>query len=266
MANAKNYKAIIVEGEEREPRILKNLQSIFFKNDNIEIITLPAGKSIYMLWKQMESDDFETDIIEVLRESSPEIERILEGKGREDFSEVFLFFDYDGHQTNLPNDDKAVDVIEQMLFRFDNETENGKLYISYPMVEALRDFKADTCGCLENCFCLIEDFGKYKNISALRAYVADCARYTYPNWKELINVFAMKVSCLFCMKQIMPFEEYREIVSPINVYMAQKQNIIEAKVFILSAFPEFLLDYFNIKFWNSCIVHTRMLSESCNKS
>lgn len=63
------------------------------------------------------------------------------GLSREDFSEVYLFFDYDAHQTNLG---KAVneDVIRQMLESFDNETENGKLYISYPMVEALRDYQS----------------------------------------------------------------------------------------------------------------------------
>ena len=69
----------------------------------------------------------------------------MEGLSRDDFSEVFLFFDYDAHQTNLGKSDD-VDVINQMLESFDNETENGKLYISYPMVEALRDFEADKCG------------------------------------------------------------------------------------------------------------------------
>ena len=34
----------------------------------------------------------------------------------------------------------------------DNETENGKLYISYPMVEALRDYEPGKCGNGEDCF------------------------------------------------------------------------------------------------------------------
>ena len=58
----------------------------------------------------------------------------MEGLSRDDFSEVFLFFDYDVHQTNLGKADDG-DVINQMLESFDNETENGKLYISYPMVQ-----------------------------------------------------------------------------------------------------------------------------------
>ena len=64
---------------------------------------------------------------------------------RDDFSEVYLLFDYDTHQTNLGRKDD-VDAVAQMLESFDNETENGKLYISYPMVEALRDYKPGICG------------------------------------------------------------------------------------------------------------------------
>ena len=108
----KDYKAFIVEGEARE--------------------------NIYMLWKKLKADDFDTDIIEVLRESNKKIREQLEGLSRDDFSEVFLFFDYDAHQTNLGKSDDG-DVINHMLESFDNETENGKLYISYPMVEALRE-------------------------------------------------------------------------------------------------------------------------------
>ena len=97
-----------------------------------------------MLWKQLKADDFDIDVIEVLRESNDEIKKQLTGLSRDDFSEVYLFFDYDAHQTNLG---KTVneDVIHQMLESFDNETENGKLYISYPMVEALRDFAPGIC-------------------------------------------------------------------------------------------------------------------------
>ena len=139
MAN-KDYKAFIVEGEAREPLIIDNISKVFFKHVNFKIITLPAGQNIYMLWKKLKEDDFDTDIIEVLREEHEELKEQLEGISRDDFSEVYLFFDYDGHQNNLSGEDDS-DALEQMLVSFDNETENGKLYISYPMVEALRDFE-----------------------------------------------------------------------------------------------------------------------------
>lgn len=79
----------------------------------------------------------------MLREENVELKEQLAGLQRDDFSEIYLFFDYDGHQKNLGEFDSK-DAIEQMLISFDNETENGKLYISYPMVEALRGFEERT--------------------------------------------------------------------------------------------------------------------------
>lgn len=84
--------AFIVEGESREPQIINNLQSVHFKNSNFKVITLPAGQNIYMLWQRMNEDDFETDIIEILRENSEELKETLEGLDRDDFSQIFLFF------------------------------------------------------------------------------------------------------------------------------------------------------------------------------
>ena len=63
----KDYKAFIVEGEAREPLIIDNISKVFFIHGNFKIITLPAGQNIYMLWKKLKADDFDTDIIEVLR-------------------------------------------------------------------------------------------------------------------------------------------------------------------------------------------------------
>ena len=100
MLNA-DYKAFIVEGEVREPQIIDNISKVFFTHKNYKIITLPAGQNIYMLWKKLKEDDFDTDIIEVLREEHIELEKQLEGLNRDNFSEVYLFFDYDGHQNNL---------------------------------------------------------------------------------------------------------------------------------------------------------------------
>ena len=47
----KDYKAFIVEGEAREPQVIDNISKVFFKHENLKIITLPAGENIYMLWK-----------------------------------------------------------------------------------------------------------------------------------------------------------------------------------------------------------------------
>ena len=70
---AEDYKAFIVEGEAREPLVIDVISKVFFAHGKFKIITLPAGQNLYMLWKKLKEDDFDTDIIEVLREEHKEI-------------------------------------------------------------------------------------------------------------------------------------------------------------------------------------------------
>ena len=261
MAN-KDYKAFIVEGEVREPNIIDNISKVFFLHGNYKVITLPAGENIYMLWKQLKADDFDTDVIEVLRERNVEIEKQLMGLSRDDFSEVYLFFDYDVHQTNLG---KAVnrDVVYQMLESFDNETENGKLYISYPMVEALRDYEPGKCGSGKDCFVEIQTLGNYKNDSATRAYNPHFKEYDFATWKEIIEVFAVRISCLYEMSDTMEYEQYSREVTPGEIYAMEVKEAEKQRVFILSAFPEFLLDYFGVKLWKTSVRHTKNQRDKC---
>lgn len=256
----KDYKAFIVEGEARKPLIINNISKVFFAHANFKIITLPAGQNIYMLWKKIKEDDFDTDIIEVLREEHEELKEQLEGLRRDDFSEVYLFFDYDGHQNNLSEEDNS-DVLKQMLLSFDNETENGKLYISYPMVEALRDFEEGKCGRTGQCFITIAEIGNYKFTSAEHSFYSSFKDYDITVWKSLIEVFAMRISCLMDSDNIIPYEQYRKEVSPSVIYQMEKKELQRQMVFVLSAFPEFLLDYFGIKLWKTCVKHTRDLQK-----
>lgn len=256
----KDYKAFIVEGEAREPLIIDNISKVFFAHANFKIITLPAGQNIYMLWKKLKEDDFDTDIIEVLREEHEELKEQLGGINRDDFSEVYLFFDYDGHQNNLSEEDDA-DVLEQMLVSFDNETENGKLYISYPMVEALRDFEEGKCGKEGQCFVPIAEIGNYKFVSAERSFYPGFKDYDITVWKSLIEVFAMRLSCLVDSDSTITYEQYADEVSPVAIYRMEEEEIQVQRVFVLSAFPEFLLDYFGVKLWRTCVKHMGDLSK-----
>ena len=252
----RDYKAFIVEGEVREPQIIENISKVFFTHDQFKIITLPAGENIYMLWKKLEEDDFETDIIEVLRENNGEVAEQLAGLSRDDFSEVYLFFDYDTHQNNMGKENNT-DAVAQMLESFDNETENGKLYISYPMVEALRDYRSGICGSMNECYVPIESMRSYKYASSERTINPQFNKYDYSIWKDIIDVFAMRASCLFEEADTLEYERYSEMANPLTIYAREKIKTAKKGVFVLSAFPEFLVDYYGVKLWRSCVKHSR---------
>ena len=97
--------AIIYEGgggEKTERQLIESLNREFFAPiSELVPIMFPAGENIYMLWQKLKEDEFETDVIEVVREYNETAKRKLEGYKCDDFMEVYLFFDYDGHQDNL---------------------------------------------------------------------------------------------------------------------------------------------------------------------
>lgn len=250
MAN-KAHTAIILEGTVREPQIINNMIHIFFSGNKYVIVPLPVGQNIYMLWKQMKEDGFNTDIIEVVRDYSEELKDKLEEYTRDDFGEVFLFFDYDGHQNNLGDDVNGEEVLKEMLQTFNDETENGKLYVSYPMVESVRDYEDGQCQAHTSCFWDILKLDTYKERSAINNPHVAVKDYTHEDWKEIMRVFSMRVSCLYQKEGIFSFEAYRKEVSPYLIFLRQLEYIKDNQIFVLSGFPEFLLEYYGKSFWNT---------------
>lgn len=110
------------------------------------------------------------------------------------------------------------------------------------MVEALRDFIPEQCSLTRDCFSRISDFNEYKKQSGKYIYNTQIGKYDFKMWKTILNVFAMRVSCFWDEKVVFEYKDYQNDVSPHTIYKKQKEFIENGEVFILSAFPEFLLD------------------------
>lgn len=256
----------VIEGESREMDIVKNICNVFFKNTQIKIIPIPAGENIYMLWKKLKEDEFETDLLELLKENKAIDSSEIDNMQRDDFSEVYLFFDYDGHQDNLSNKDEDEKILALMLETFNNETENGLLYISYPMVEAIRDIIIGECRSIHGCTIEHNEIGNYKYLSSQSETIKNQSKFDIEDWREIINIFALKVSCLYGFDKVMEYEKYKTLVSPKDVYMREKKWLDIGKVFIISAFPQFLLDYHKFSFWHNMIKRVYVLKDRCEKN
>lgn len=119
----------VLEGPKAEDVVTKSLFREFMK------IPVPAkcvyGTSIYSLYKELQAES-DLDLVTLLRERSDENRAVLDGTTKHDFEAIYLFFDYDGQASNA-SDDK----LDSMLGFFDDEFDVGKLFVSYPMVEAL---------------------------------------------------------------------------------------------------------------------------------
>ncbi|MCY7008347.1 hypothetical protein OCK72_06720 [Fusobacterium simiae] len=81
-----------------------------------------------------------------------------------------------------------------MLNKFDNETENGKLYISYPMVEALKHLRKNKIA-TENYIAKIKENVNYKELVSENSDFTDLRKIKYEDWELIISENLKR--CLF---------------------------------------------------------------------
>lgn len=139
----------IVEGNETEKIIIQNIskKALSLVNDSYEIVVF--GTCIYELYKNIMDDPY-ISLLDYLNETHAlDFSKIIT---KNSFSQIYLVFDFEPNYQKYSDND----IIECLQF-FNNETENGKLYISYPMIESifyLDDFdnpKIDDYIKLEDC-------------------------------------------------------------------------------------------------------------------
>ncbi len=247
--------AFVIEGTKTEPLLIQNIKNTFFEKNDVVPIMLPTCTNIYALCNRIKEDDYETDIIELVIELSKNqsVKRVDQKNDidfrtmkKSDFSEIYLFFDYDGHNNNLPNDKDVNETLSEMLDVFNNETELGKMYISYPMIESIKHFSSLTF-CNQNDICIfpVSCGTKYKYLVSKCTLIQDVRNINLEQWQYIIKKFLISVSCLCESTDQLNIKKYKDTISPKNILNYQmKRFIIQNQVMIISAIPEFLLDYF----------------------
>lgn len=241
----------ILEGDRSERTIVSSLQRCLFPEGTF--IECVFDAEIYQLYQKLKDYDFATDIVELLRTRTKENEVVLRPYTRDSFAYTYLFFDYDAH-SSLADDNKLCELLEY----FDNETEHGKLFVSYPMIEALRhfrdieSFRTLTVKCKgQNCpNALCEERGEclarphYKTIVPQENKPRlNNLHYDNEVWKELTMAHLNKINELVYESFSFP----TNVPSQKDVFDKQMKKYILKDcphVSVLSAFPPFTLDYY----------------------
>jgi len=250
----KELTLFVFEGAKTEGKLIKKLEENFLGER--PAIKCVFHAEIYQLYEKIKEEGvYSLDIVNLLKERNSENEADLKEYTRNSFAYIYLFFDYDAHST-LADDEKIV----EMLSFFDNETENGMLYISYPMVEAIRhykdmnSFKALTVKCkrancpsIENCpekdVCMKEPHYKTFVPTDSLPKLSNVNAYTQEIWQELIAAHLCKMNHLVNDAFELPISLQSQTV----IFNKQLQKHIHQKcpkVAVLSAIPLFVLDYF----------------------
>lgn len=244
---------LITEGEKLDVRLLNQVRKLFLPKQNIKIF--PVCLNIYNLYKKMlKYDDFGTEFIDIFlvikeiiqeQDSSNNLEFLkLE---RNQISEIYLFFDYDGHDTLV---EKYPECIDKMFELFDNETENGKLYINYPMVESYKHPISNEVQVLD-----IKSKTHYKtNVAKIcDKKLENINKLEKNEWLKLFLPHLKSTNHLFNQEFLLPKDYHiTKKISQHAIYNKQKEHYIDPhkKIMVLSSFSWFLLEYLGEKLFS----------------
>lgn len=226
-----NHILLVFEGAKAEERVFSSLNNFYINEDDNTILIAVYGTTIYTLYKEVKEDAY-LDLFTLLKEKP---KNKLSDISRNDVSEIYLFFDYDGHASNA-SDQK----IKEMLEFFTEETDHGKLYLSYPMLEALKHLKNDipfqTVVAESN-----QDYKKLVNKSCDKCYI-NIPKLTQENWSYILSEHWKKMNYLIFNTFSLP----QDLITQITVFKSQKEKHIDPynQVAVLSAFPAFIIDYY----------------------
>jgi hypothetical protein len=233
---------MVFEGQKTEPQILENLKKHFLNESDKKIVKAVYGTAIYTLYEQFficGEFDGDLDLYTIIRENIQDEEnKKLEGITREQIDQIYLFFDYDGHASNADNE-----KLQKILELFNNETENGKLYVSYPMVEAIKHLKEN----VNFKDIIVESSSSYKDLvpQDCDSYLVDLRNLLQEHWERIIQEHLKKAN--FIVNNDFSFPN--QIIEQAAIFNHQKVKFIvpDKKVAVLSAFPLFLLDYYGVE-------------------
>lgn len=210
----------IFEGDEREPRLYRTLERLYFPKVNDNIIC-SFGNNIYDLYNELKEYENGGDVVSVMRERlAARGDSTLNGIRSSDISEIFLI--------NYP-------MIESIRYTKElPDTDYANYIVSR---EECKDFKR-----------LARDFSAYNNLDHIlfkdgETPTKEKYMKVKDNWQYLKQMNISKANLLITGANTMPLE--KSVINQLSIF--EKQILLYVKpnrsVAILNSFPIFIYEY-----------------------
>lgn len=258
----------VFEGKD-DSNVFKTIEHLFFEKNKERLICC-FNQNIYELFRLMQESDFTEDIVSVIRDRRhfPDGNPLADVNDVADISEVYLFFDYDFQNKNITLEEANLQIRDLLNF-FNNEDENGKLYINYPMLESLRctnelpdtnywqyTVNRERCNDFKNWITLEYPFYKSMDFAVLpvnkkkgdlriKKVSPEQKNKLKQNWQHLKTQNVSKANFICTGNNEMPAK--KDDVAQNVIFQNQLEKYVNTKeccVSILNAFPLFLYEYF----------------------
>ena len=238
----------VFEGGKAEPKVFDSLQKLFLGGEEVRVVACQYDlPTLFSRLKKNNYDLFRTLPLEENGIIIPDDIRLDTF-----FSQIFLFFDYDfQNKIGLENVNY---ILSEMLDFFDNETDNGKLYINYPMVESLKYTKELPDSDYYTYHVSREDCAHFKGMAESFAFpkakqyrFIDLTKTTpeevKENWNLLKQQNVSKANYLVNGDNVVPVQ--KDDINQKAIFDGQTNKFVKVNetVSILNSFPLFLFEY-----------------------
>lgn len=234
----------ICEGAKTEKKFCNLIIDKYFIQKKKEKEFVAFGTNIYGLYDEM-SKDHALDIVELIKEKAKEKKDMYNFNklNQGGFSEVYLIFDFD---FQAPQYD--IMKISHMIEFFNNETEHGKLYINYPMIESFKHFKSLPDENFNSYKVSKEECLNYKNIINSISKIVHFNDITNDILKIIIKQNLEKLFFITNEKTF-NYNSYKNIQKKLLNY--QTENLkCEEKIYVINTSLFWGIDYFGESMFN----------------
>lgn len=239
---------ILLEGEKLDKNIIENLKDIHKFNDNIEVIIYKTN--IHILYDHIKNEYGTTWPVKII----PLLRKKIQNFNLQDsdIGQIYLFFDSDMQAPQANNE-----RLEEMFKYFNDETKNGKLYISYPMVEAFFDIDFEQEEYYKNKIVEIDgiNYERHKDYKSDKNILKNIKKNSEKDIKIFLDrnkidiIFKQNIKKLnYIVNTDFSFLDYKSYskIRELDIFNSQvkKYGDLKIKVSVLSPFPKFFIDYF----------------------
>lgn len=176
-----NKTLFIVEGDSDEPAFIKQMFLKCYKKE--EYHTYSYRANIHMLAGELMKNypDFDEDNIDIKlilksMESDDNKKKILD----DDYNDVYLIFDFEPQHDVL-----HFDIVKRMMIYFNDSTQQGKLFINYPMMQSYKHFTVLPDSTFEYRMVNADRFDLYKKDVGDTSKFTDISKCNYSTFYSL---------------------------------------------------------------------------------
>lgn len=166
---------LIVEGESDEVKFLRGLFENCFKKAEYKFYSYKTNihtlaQELYNNYPDFDEGDVDIRLVLASLESSREKKEMLLDK----YSDIYMVFDFEPQ-----HDHKHFDTVRRMVNYFNDSTNQGQLFVNYPMMQSYKHFECLPCPSFEFYEVALDQAKEYKRYVGEISNFKDLTKYTF---------------------------------------------------------------------------------------